>query len=57
VLPTVTTVDTLEEFAAAASKPLSADEFTRVQELYGRDFDLPPEKADEQIELRTSVSG
>jgi aryl-alcohol dehydrogenase-like predicted oxidoreductase len=56
VLPTVTDVATLEEFAAAASKPLSREEFSRVQDLYERDFDLPPEEADEHIELRTSVT-
>lgn len=55
VLPTVTDVATLEEFAAAAAKPLTAEEFERVQDLYRRDFGLPPEEADEQIELRTSV--
>jgi aryl-alcohol dehydrogenase-like predicted oxidoreductase len=55
VLPTVTDVATLEEFAAAASKPLTAEEFSRVQKLYATDFGLPPEEADEQIELRTSV--
>jgi aryl-alcohol dehydrogenase-like predicted oxidoreductase len=55
VLPTVTNVETLEEFAAAAAKPLSSEEFSRVQELYANDFGLPPEEADEQIELRTSV--
>jgi len=56
VLPTVTDVATLEEFAAAASKPLTSEEFSRVQDLYASDFGLPPEEADEQIELRTSVS-
>ena len=55
VLPTVTNVETLEEFGAAASKPLTTGEFSRVQELYATDFGLPPEEADEQIELRTSV--
>ena len=55
VLPTVTDVATLEEFAAAASKPLTSEEFSRVQQLYASDFGLPPEEADEQIELRTSV--
>lgn len=56
VLPTVTDLATLEEFAAAAAKPLTQEEFGRVQELYGCDFGLPPEEADEHIELRTSVS-
>ena len=55
VLPTVTDVATLEEFAGAASNPLTPEEFSRVQELYASDFGLPPEEADEQIELRTSV--
>ncbi len=55
VLPTMTTVDQIDEFAAAASKPLSAEEFAKVQELYARDFDLPPASQDEQIELRTST--
>jgi aryl-alcohol dehydrogenase-like predicted oxidoreductase len=56
VLPTVTDVATLEEFAAAASKPLTPEEVSRVRELYASDFGLPPEEADEQIELRTSVN-
>lgn len=55
VLPTMTTVAELEEYAAAASKPLTESEFARVQELYRRDFDLPPEGAEEKIELRTST--
>ncbi len=55
VLPTVTTEAQLEEFAGAAAKPLSKDEYERVQELYARDFGLPPETADEQTALRTSV--
>jgi aryl-alcohol dehydrogenase-like predicted oxidoreductase len=55
VLPTVTTAEQLEEFAGAAAKPLTSEEFERVQELYARDFDLPPEAADERTELRTSV--
>lgn len=55
VLPTMTTVSQLEEFAGAASKPLSREEFERVQDLYARDFGLPPEAPEEQIELRTSV--
>ena len=55
VLPTVTSVDQLEEFAGAAERPLTREEFERVQELYARDFDLPPEAPDERIELRTSL--
>jgi aryl-alcohol dehydrogenase-like predicted oxidoreductase len=55
VLPTATTVDQVREFAGAADKPLTEDEFERVQELYRRDFDLPPPSADEQIELRVST--
>lgn len=54
VLPTMTTVEQVKEFAAAASNPLTAEEFGSVQELYRRDFDLPPPSADEQIELRRS---
>ncbi len=55
VLPTVTTEAQLEEFAGAAARPMSEDEFERVQELYVRDFGLPTETADEQTALRTSV--
>ena len=55
VLPTVTEAETLEEFAGAAAEPLSREEYERVQDLYKRDFGLPPEEADEQIALRTSV--
>lgn len=55
VLPTVTTVEQLEEFAAAAAKPLGPDEYERVQELYSRDFGLPPENEEERTELRASV--
>ena len=55
VLPTATTVEQVREFAGAASKPLSAEEFARVQELYRRDFDLPPPSEEEQIELRAST--
>lgn len=54
VLPTVTTVEQLEEFAAAADKPLTADEVRRVRELYERDFDLPPATQEETIALRSS---
>lgn len=55
VLPTMTTTEQVREFAAAASKPLSKDEFDRVQELYRRDFDLEPASEDEKIELRAST--
>lgn len=55
VLPTVTTEAQLEEFAGAAARPVSKDEFERVQKLYVSDFGLPPETADEQTALRTSV--
>jgi aryl-alcohol dehydrogenase-like predicted oxidoreductase len=56
VLPTVTSIDQLEEYAAAASKPLTREEFTRVQDLYGRDFGLEVEEDEEKIELRTSTT-
>ena len=56
MLPTVTTVEQLEEFAAAASLPLSDQEVARVRDLYERDFDLPPPSADEQIELRATTA-
>jgi aryl-alcohol dehydrogenase-like predicted oxidoreductase len=55
VLPTATTVEQVREFAGAASKPLTTEEFERVQELYRRDFDLPPASEDEQIELRATT--
>ena len=55
VLPTMTTVEQVTEFAQAAAKPLTTEEFGRVQELYARDFDLEPPSADEQIELRAST--
>lgn len=55
VLPTVTTEAQLEEFAGAAANPLSEEDFERVQELYVRDFGLPPETAEERTALRTSV--
>ncbi len=56
VLPTMTTVEQVQEYAAAASKPLSDEESKKVQDLYARDFDLPPPSADEQIELRASTA-
>jgi aryl-alcohol dehydrogenase-like predicted oxidoreductase len=55
VLPTMTTVEQVQEFAAAASKPLTKEEFARVQDLYRRDFDLPPPSEEEKIELRASA--
>lgn len=55
VLPTVTTVDELEEYAAASSKPLTREEFERVQDLYASDFGLPPEAPEERVALRSSV--
>ncbi len=56
VLPTVTTEEQLEEYAAAAAKPLTQEEFERVQDLYSRDFGLPPENEDERTELRATVN-
>ena len=55
VLPTATTPEQVKEFAGAARLPLTAAEFQAVQELYERDFDLPPPGTEEVIELRTSV--
>jgi aryl-alcohol dehydrogenase-like predicted oxidoreductase len=57
VLPTATKPEEIEEFAAAASKPLSQDEFDRVQRLYAEDFGLEPEAPEEHTELRSSVVG
>lgn len=54
VLPTMTTVEQVKEFAAAATNPLTAEEFARVQDLYSRDFDLPAATEEERIALRTS---
>jgi aryl-alcohol dehydrogenase-like predicted oxidoreductase len=54
VLPTAVSEEQITEFAAAAAKPLSRDEFERVQQLYQDDFGLPPATTDELIELRTS---
>lgn len=43
VVPTVTTLAELEEFAGAATAPpLSADDLARVAELHARGFDLEP---------------
>jgi aryl-alcohol dehydrogenase-like predicted oxidoreductase len=55
VLPTVTTTAQLEEFAAAAGNPLTAEEASEVRALYERDFDLPPASDEETIELRSSA--
>lgn len=54
VLPTTTTVEQLEEFAAASAVPLSEEEFARVQELHSRDYGLPPENEQERTELRAT---
>jgi aryl-alcohol dehydrogenase-like predicted oxidoreductase len=54
VLPTATTEEQITEFAGAAAKPLTREEFERVQQLYEEDFGLPPANEDELIELRTS---
>ena len=56
VLPTMTTVEQVTEYAQAAAKPLTTEEFEKVQDLYSRDFDLEPPTADEQIELRASTA-
>ena len=48
------TPEQVTEFAGAASKPLTYEEFERVQRLYTEDFGLPPASQDELIELRTS---
>jgi aryl-alcohol dehydrogenase-like predicted oxidoreductase len=43
VLPTITTAEDLEEWAAASAKPdLSADDLARIDELYERNFDVEP---------------
>ena len=43
VLPTMTTAEDLEEWAAASAKPdLSADDLARIDELYERNFDVEP---------------
>lgn len=54
VLPTATTEEQITEFAGATAKPLTREEFERVQQLYETDFGLPPASEDELIELRTS---
>ncbi|MEX2393708.1 MAG: aldo/keto reductase [Actinomycetota bacterium] len=54
VLPTMTTVEQVVEFAGAAAKPLTETEFRQVAELYARDFDLPPATDEETIELRAT---
>jgi aryl-alcohol dehydrogenase-like predicted oxidoreductase len=46
VIPTITSEAELREYAGAADAPdLSADELERVQELYGRNFDVEPAAA------------
>jgi aryl-alcohol dehydrogenase-like predicted oxidoreductase len=46
VVPTITSLDELEEFAGAAEAPeLSPEEIARVQDLYARGFDLEPVRA------------
>lgn len=46
VVPTVTTIAELDEFAGASDAPdLSAEDLGRIGELYGRDFDLEPARA------------
>ena len=46
VIPTVSTLAELEEFAATAGAPdLTEDELSRVQELYVRNFDVEPATA------------
>jgi aryl-alcohol dehydrogenase-like predicted oxidoreductase len=43
VLPTIATVDDLEEWAAASDKPdLSDDDLAQIDELYARNFDVEP---------------
>jgi hypothetical protein len=43
VLPTVTTAEELEEWAAASGEPaLGADDLARIAELYERNFDVEP---------------
>jgi aryl-alcohol dehydrogenase-like predicted oxidoreductase len=46
VIPTVSTLAELEEFAGTASAPdLTEDELSRIQELYARNFDVEPAPA------------
>jgi aryl-alcohol dehydrogenase-like predicted oxidoreductase len=46
VVPTVTTLAELEEFAGASEAPrLTDEEIARVQDLYARDFDVEPVEA------------
>ena len=46
VLPTVTNEEDLEEWAAASDKPdLTAEDLTRIDELYERNFDVEPVSA------------
>jgi aryl-alcohol dehydrogenase-like predicted oxidoreductase len=43
VIPTIGTTAELEEFAGTADAPdLTADELARIQDLYGRNFDVEP---------------
>ena len=46
VLPTITNAEELEEWAAASGKPdLTAEDLTRIDELYERNFDVEPVSA------------
>lgn len=46
VLPTITNAEELEEWAVASDKPdLTAEDLTRIDELYGRNFDVEPVSA------------
>ena len=46
VLPTITNAQELEEWAATSDKPdLTAEDLTRIDELYGRNFDVEPVSA------------
>jgi aryl-alcohol dehydrogenase-like predicted oxidoreductase len=46
VLPTITDIDDLEEWATASDKPdLSEDDLARIDELYERNFDVEPIRA------------
>ena len=55
VLPTMTTVEEVDEYTGAADVPLGDEEVARLRELYERDFDLPPAAPEERIELRSSM--
>ncbi|MCG3177840.1 MAG: Aldo-keto reductase IolS [Phycisphaerae bacterium] len=57
-LPTITTPAEVREFAAAAeAEDLSAEELACIAEMYGRDFDLPPEAHPCDLKSSTSESG